>query len=429
MSMDWQKETFLDGFCIFIRDMHPRKWNSARFSFRYCKTSSFRLYCVQATKKELICVKKLLALLLILALALPAMALAESKEPIKIGIFEPLTGSKAAGGQMEYEGIQVAHALMPEVLGRPVELVPVDNKSDDVEAATAAARLVESEKVDVVLGSWGSSLAIAGGPSFEAAQTPAIGTSCTNPMVTLGNEYYFRVCYLDDFQGTLLANYAKNNLEAKTAAIICDISNVYAIGLRNYFIEAFGKENIVAEAYFNTGDQEFSAQITTVMAANPDVIFMPSDFTEPGLIMKQARDLGYADILFLGADTWETEAIIEVGGDAVEACRFTTFFDADAEPSEESAKFLAKYEEMFGGKPKGAVTALGYDAYMAAINAIEAAGTTDGPAVREALAALTFEGVTGKISFDENGDAIKNKAIIKTVENGAFKYVDTVVIE
>ena len=142
MSMDWQKETFLNSFCIFIRDMHPRKWNSARFSFRYCKTSSFRLYCVQATKKELICVKKLLALVLILALALPAMALAESKEPIKIGIFEPLTGSKAAGGQMEHEGIQVAHALMPEVLGRPVELVPVDNKSDDVEAATAAARLV-----------------------------------------------------------------------------------------------------------------------------------------------------------------------------------------------------------------------------------------------------------------------------------------------
>ncbi len=373
--------------------------------------------------------RRLLAIALVLLLAMPAMALAESKEPIKIGVFEPLTGSKAAGGQMEYEGIQVAHAIVPEVLGRPVVLVPVDNKSDDVEAATAAARLVESEKVDVVLGSWGSSLAIAGGPSFENAKTPAIGTSCTNPQVTLGNEYYFRVCFLDDFQGTLLANYAKNNLGAKTAAIICDISNVYAIGLRKYFVEAFGQENIVAEANFNVGDQEFSAQITTVMAANPDVIFMPSDYTEPGLIMKQARDLGYTDILFLGADTWETEAMIEIGGDAVEACRFTTFFDADADPSPESEIFLAKYEEMFGGKPKGAVTALGYDAYMAAVKAIEAAGTTDGEAVRDALAALTFEGVTGRCSFDANGDAIKNKAIIKTVEAGAFKYVDTVIIE
>lgn len=373
--------------------------------------------------------KRMLALLLVLMLTMPAFAMAESAEPIRIGIFEPLTGSKAAGGQMEYEGIQVAHALMPEVLGRPIELVPVDNKSDDVEAATAASRLVEAEKVDVVLGSWGSSLAIAGGPSFEAAQVPAIGTSCTNPMVTLGNEYYFRVCYLDDFQGTILADYAKKTLEAETAAIICDISNVYAIGLKKYFEESFGKENIVAEAYFNTGDQEFSSQITTVMAMNPDVIFMPSDFTEPGLIMKQARELGYEDILFLGADTWETEAIIEIGGEAVEACRFTTFFDADAEPSEESAKFLEKYDEMFGGKPKGAVTALGYDAYMAAVKAIEAAGTTDGPAVKDALMALTFEGVTGKISFDENGDAVKNQAIIKTVEDGAFKYVATVILE
>ena len=373
--------------------------------------------------------KKLFALLLVLLLAAPAIAMTEAVEPIKIGVFEPLTGSKAAGGQMEYEGIQVAHALVPEVLGRPIELVPVDNKSDDVEAATAGARLVESEKVTAVIGSWGSSLCIAAGPSFESAKTPAIGTSCTNPMVTLGNDYYFRVCYLDDFQGTLLANYAKNNLGAKTAAVICDISNVYAIGLRQYFVEAFGEENIVAEAYFNVGDQEFSAQITSVMAKNPDVIFMPSDFTEPGLVMKQARDLGYADILFLGADTWETEAIIEVGGAAVEACRFTTFFDADAEPSPESEVFLAKYEEMFGGKPKGAVTALGYDAYMAAVKAIEAAGSTDGEAIQAALTALTFDGVTGKISFDENGDAIKNKAIIKTVENGAFKYVDTVIIE
>jgi len=373
--------------------------------------------------------KKLFALLLVLLLALPAIAMTEAVEPIKIGVFEPLTGSKAAGGQLELEGIQVANALVPEVLGRPIELVVVDNKSDDVEAATAGARLVESEKVTVVVGSWGSSLCIAAAPSFESSKTPAIGTSCTNPMVTLGNDYYFRVCYLDDFQGVLLANYAKNNLGAKTAAVICDISNVYAIGLRQYFVEAFGEENIVAEAYFNVGDQEFSAQITSVMAANPDVIFMPSDFTEPGLVMRQARDLGYTDILFLGGDTWDTEALIDVGGDAVEACRYTTFFDAEAEPSPESEIFIAKYEEMFGGKPKGAVTALGFDAYMAAVKAIEAAGTTDGEAIQAALMALTFDGVTGRISFDENGDAIKNKAVIKTVENGVFKYVDTVVIE
>jgi len=374
--------------------------------------------------------KRYLAVLLTLVLLLPVLAFAETVEPIKIGVFEPLTGSKAAGGQMELEGIQAAHSIVGEVLGRPIELVIADNKSDDVEAATVAARLVESDKVDIVVGSWGSSLCIAAGPSFESTQTPAIGTSCTNPNVTLGNDYYFRVCYLDDFQGTLLAEYAKNALGAKTAAIICDISNVYAIGLKNFFVEAFGEENIVAEAYFNVGDQEFSSQIATVMAANPDVIFVPSDYTEPGLIMAQARQLGYADIPFLGADTWDTEAIIEVGGDAVENCRFTTFFDAEADPTSESEAFLKAYADMFdGGKPKGAVTALGFDAYMAAVAAIEKAGTTEGSALREALMDLEMTGVTGNLKFDENGDAIKNQAVIKTVKDGKFVYVTTVVLE
>ena len=351
------------------------------------------------------------------------------EDVIKIGVFEPLSGANAAGGEMEYEGIQVAHSLKNEVLGKKIVLVPVDNKSDDVEAVNAAVRLVDSEKVDIVLGSWGSSVAIAAGATFEAAQVPALGTSCTNPNVTLGNDYYFRVCYLDDFQGTLLANYAKNNLGATKAAVIYDVSDTYAVGLYKYFKEAFGEENIVAEAKFNKGDQDFTAQISSVMKAEPDVIFAPSGYTEAGLMMKQAREQGYEDILFLGADTWETEAMIEVGGDAVEACRFTTFFDAEATPTPESEAFLAAYEEMFGGKPKGAVTALGYDAYMAAVAAIEKAGTTDGPALRDALASLEITGVTGDCKFDENGDAIKNSAVIKTVTDGKFTYVDTVVVE
>lgn len=373
--------------------------------------------------------KRIAILLLALLVFIPTFGMASDEGPIRIGVFEPLTGSKAAGGQMEYDGIRAAYSIVGEVLGRPIELITVDNKSDDVEAATAAARLVESEKVDIVIGSWGSSLCIAGGPSFENANVPAIGTSCTNPNVTLGNEYYFRVCYLDDFQGTILAEYAKNELGAKTAAIICDISNTYAIGLNNYFEASFGKENIVARAYFNTGDQEFSSQIANVMEANPDVIFVPSDFTEPGLIMQQARQLGYEDVVFLGGDTWENEALIEIGGAAVEGCLFTTFFDSDAEPTPESEQFLKAYADMFGGVPKGSVTALGYDAYMVAIAAIEAAGTTDGPALREALANLSVTGVTGAISFDENGDAIKNQAIVKTIKDGKFEYVATKVLD
>ncbi|HOR13448.1 MAG TPA: ABC transporter substrate-binding protein [Clostridia bacterium] len=368
------------------------------------------------------------ALFLVATLTSACTSAPKEAEPIKIGIFEPLTGANAAGGQMELEGIKVAHSIKGEVLGRKIVLVEMDNKSDDVEAVTAAERLVNEEKVAVVVGSWGSSVCIAAGPTFEAAKIPAIGTSCTNPLVTLDNDYYFRVCYLDDFQGTLLANFAKQNGYMK-AGVIVDVSDTYAIGLRNFFVEAYGKDNIVAEAKFNKGDQDFTAQITTVMAANPDVIFAPSGYTEAGLMMAQARQMGYNDVLFLGGDTWETEAMIEVGGAATEACRFTTFFDADAEPTAESKQFLEAYDKMFGGKPKGAVTALGYDAYMAAVAAIEKAGSTDGVALQKALTELDIVGVTGRCTFDENGDGIKNQAIIKTVEGGAFKYVTTVVVD
>lgn len=372
--------------------------------------------------------KKALSLLLVLVMVVALFSGCGKKDDvIKIGIFEPLTGANAAGGQMELEGILTAYSLKSEVLGKKIELVQADNKSDDVEAVTAAEKLVD-EDVSVILGSWGSSVCIAAGSTFKNAGIPAIGTSCTNPLVTLDNDCYFRVCYLDDFQGTLLANWAKNNGYTK-AAVICDISDTYAIGLREYFIEAYGKDNIVAEAYFNKGDQEFSAQLSSVMAAKPDVIFAPGGYTEAGLLMKQAAELGYDDVLFLGGDTWETEAMIDVGGAAVEACRFTTFFDAEATPSAQSAEFLAAYDKEYGGAPKGSVTALGYDAYMTAVAAIEKAGSADPQAIRDALAGLEVTGVTGTFTFDENGDAKKNMAIIKTVEDGKFKYVETIVVD
>lgn len=374
--------------------------------------------------------KRLSALLFALLLVMPSGVIMESKvdaQPIRIGVFEPLTGSMSEGGQMELAGIQVAHALMPEALGRPIELVLADSRSDTVHAITAARQLVD-EGVDIVLGSWGSSLSIAAGPVFEAAQLPAIGTSCSNPAVTEGNRYYFRVCYLDDFQATILANYAKKSLKAESAAILYDVTSVYAIGLRNHFIDAFGAENVLAEAYFSEGDEDFTTQIESVMSLGPDVVFLPSSYTEPGLIMKQTRALGYDDILFLGVDTWETDALLDIGGKAVEGCFFPSFFDAYATPSEEGRAFLAKYKELHGSVPTGAVSALGYDAYLAAVKAIDAAGSTDGTAVRNALETLSFGGVTGKISFDANGDAIKNQAVIETVQGGSFIYIDTVIL-
>ena len=208
------------------------------------------------------------------------------------------------------EGIKLANKLYPEVLGKKVELVIADNKSDKVEAATAAARLVEKEKVTAIIGSWGSSLSMAAGDIVRQGKVPTVGASCTNPLVTAGNDYYFRVCFIDPFQGTVMANYAYSKLNARKAAVIQEVNNDYAVGLAKFFMDSFREltgdpDSIVAVANYNTGDQDFSAQLTNVKAQNPDVIFAPGNFTESALIISQARKLGIT-CPFIGGDTWET---------------------------------------------------------------------------------------------------------------------------
>ena len=312
--------------------------------------------------------KKLLSLTLVVVMALSLLtgcakpAPAPSGEPaapaeedvIKIGVFEPLTGANAAGGELELEGIELAHQLYPEALGKKVELIVVDNKSDKVEAATAAARLVEKEKVVAIIGSWGSSLAMAAGDVVRNAKIPTMGTSCTNPLVTQGNDYYFRVCFIDPFQGVVMSNYAFNSLGAKKAAIVQEVSNDYAVGLAKFFTDNFkkltGDENsIVAVANYNTGDQDFTAQLTNIKAQNPDVIFAPGNFTESALLIKQARQLGIKTP-FIGGDTYETPEFAEIGGDAVEGVVFSTFFATERPITAESTKFLDAYKAKYPEK-------------------------------------------------------------------------------
>lgn len=346
---------------------------------------------------------------------------ATSDEVIKIGVFEPLTGGNAAGGQVEYEGMLAAQKANPEVLGRKVELIVADNKTDDVEAVTAASSLV-SQGCSVILGGSGSSLCIAAAPIFEKAQIPAIGTGCTNPLVTQGNEYYFRICYTDDFQGVALAQYAKNELGAKTAAIITDVTDTFCVGLRKYFIEGFGEENIVADVRFNKGDQDFSAQLTTVREANPDVIFCPSQYTEGALIQIQAHQMGY-EPMFISADGWENQAFVDIGGEDVNGSQMTCFFVVSDDPAPQVKKYLEDFDAMYPGQsPKSSATALGYDVYNLALAAIEKCGSLDGPTIMSTLAGMEFDGVTGKIVFDEEHDAIKDIAYVKKVEDGEFKF-------
>ncbi|HEY8463290.1 MAG TPA: ABC transporter substrate-binding protein [Bacillota bacterium] len=371
----------------------------------------------------------LLAVVLLITAAIAGCGKKKDSNVIKIGVFEPITGANAAGGQLEVDGVKLANKLYPTVLGKKVELVIADNKSDKVEAATAAARLVEKEKVTAIIGSWGSSLSMAAGDIVKKGKVPTIGASCTNPLVTQGNDYYFRVCFIDPFQGTVMANYAFNKLNARKAAIVQEVSNDYAVGLANFFTNNFKKltgdaNAIVAVANYNTGDQDFSAQLTNVKSKNPDVIFAPGNFTESALLISQARKLGITCPI-IGGDTWETQEFLDIGKEAVEGIVFSTFFASEVPITNESKIFLEAYRKEFKKEP-AAVTALGYDAYILILDAIRRAGTTDTVKIRDEIAkTANFEGAAGFITLDENGDAVKD-AVIKQVKNGKFTYLDTI---
>ena len=352
-----------------------------------------------------------------------------SSDTIKIGVFEPLTGANGAGGADEYDGIKLANKLFPEVLGKKVELVVVDNKSDKVEAANAATVLAQKEKVNAVLGSWGSSLSMAGGPIFAEAKIPAVAVSATNPAVTKGNDYYFRVCFLDPFQGTVGAAYAFNELKAKKVAIIREVSNDYSVGLAKFFVDQFVKlsgdeKSIVATADYNTGDQDFSAQLTNIKQFEPDVIFAPGNYTESALIIKQARDLGIT-AKFIGGDTWDINAFLEVGGAAVEGAVVSTFFANDVPINKTSEAFLKSFRDKYKKEPP-AVAALGYDAYLVVLDAIKRANSTDPQKIREALTQTKdFEGSAGAITINAERNADK-AAVFKTVKDGKFVFLTTV---
>ena len=380
----------------------------------------------------------LVAVLLCMAVAVSACAPVSSsgEKVIKIGVFEPQTGENGGGGFQEVLGIRYANQVYPtvDINGETykIELVEADNKSDKTEAVSAAQTLL-SAGCKVIIGSYGSGVSIAAGEIFKDAKVPAIGASCTNPQVTLGNDYYFRVCFLDPFQGTVMANYAIQE-GAKTAAVITQLGDDYSSGLGNFFKEAFVKlgGTIAAEEQFQTNQNDFKAILTNIKAANPDVIFAPSSIATAPLIIKQARELGITAKIMAG-DTWENSSIIENAGADAEGVVLSTFFD-DADPATaEAEKFITGFKKFLTENKQSeiipAVSALGYDAYLTAIAAIKAAGTTDSVAIRNALVGVSIEGVTGAISFDENGDAKKDMAFIKTIENGQFKFLKTVSVQ
>ncbi len=360
----------------------------------------------------------------------------KADDVIYIGIYEPASGDNGAGGKQETLGIQYANSLVNTVtLGGKeykIELVEVDNQSSTDKAISAASQLV-SKGCSVVLGSYGSGVSIAAADTFANAKIPAIGCSCTNPAVTDGNEYYYRICYLDPFQGTVLANYA---LEEKgdTAYVLAQLGDDYSVGLATSFQSAFeALGGTVVYETFPEGTSDFTAYITSAKNAGADVMFAPTSTTSASLIISQAASNG-AEYALMAGDTWESSVILDAAKGTNLDISVSTFFDENDDTAA-GKEFVTGFKAWLNANPEkltnnggndivAAVSALGYDGYMTAVEALKAADSPDSQAVADALGGVVYTGVTGEIKFDEIGDAVRNLAYIKTVDtvNGAFVF-------
>ena len=382
--------------------------------------------------------KKVIALVLAMMLVLSAAAMAET---LKIGVFEPASGDNGAGGKQEVLGIEYAHSLTPTVeingVTYDIELDIVDNQSQTDKAVSAAQTLV-NDKVSIVLGSYGSGVSMAGGDVFAEHTTPAIGCSCTNPSVTLLCDYYWRVCFLDPFQGTVMANFAKEEKQATKAYVLTQLGDDYSTGLGFYFQQAFtalGGDVVTGE--FTEGTSDFTAFLTTAINEGCDFFFAPSSTTSASLIIDQAASANVTFPIAAG-DTWESSVILDAAKGKNVEVYCSTFFDEKDESSTVAADFVSGFKAWLndnadkktnngGNDIVAAVSALGFDAYNVALEAIKAADSADPKAIAAALPGVAYDGVTGSISFDENGDANKDMAYIKQANNetGEFDFIKT----
>ncbi|MEW6327760.1 MAG: ABC transporter substrate-binding protein [Thermodesulfobacteriota bacterium] len=354
---------------------------------------------------------------------LPSSSLAS--EPIRIGVYLPMTGPVAAFGQMEWAGIQTAHQMRPTVLGRQVELVLVDEKSDRIEAANAVSRLLKKEKVQAIIGSATSSNTMAGAALSEKAKIPMVSPTATLPLVTQNKKYVFRVCFIDSFQGEAAARFAYRNLRARRVAVIVDRAQDYCVGLASYFKRAFthlgGK--VVSMAYCQTGDQDFSAQLTSILASQPGLLYLPNYYTEDALIVRQAQELGL-NVPVLSADGAQAPELIKIGGKAVEGLYLLAHFAPEGATTPLAKEFMESFKK--SREETSGFHALGADAYFVLLDAIKRAGCTNGDAVRTALASTRgFGGVSGVITIGPDGNAVKS-AVILQVRGGQFRYLTIV---
>ena len=349
---------------------------------------------------------------------------------IKIGVVLPMTGVVASFGQSSWHGIEVAKSIMPTLKdGNKIKLILLDDKGDKVEAANAVSRLIYRDKVKAIIGPLTSGNVLSGENIAEKAHIPLLTHSATNPLVTKNKKYISRVCFIDSFQGKVAAKYAINNLHAKTAAVIIDISEDYSVGLAKFFIKDFEKMGgkIVTKTFTQANDNDFSAQVSLIKNKNPDIIYMPCFYQALALFARQAREYGLSQAILAG-DGASEPALIKVGGKSVNGLTFTTHFDPKAAVTVLGKEFINAYKRKYKDNPS-TLAALGADGYFIMVDAINRAGGVNASSEninKEIRKTKNFKGVTGIISIDQKtGNAIKS-AVIQKVKNGKFVYVTTI---
>jgi branched-chain amino acid transport system substrate-binding protein len=360
--------------------------------------------------------------------AAPGDKKAPAGDTILIGEFGSMTGSEATFGQSTHNGIVLAMKEINAaggIKGKKVAVKTYDDQGRAQEAGTAVTRLITDDKVVAVLGEVASSLSIAGGRVAQQYKVPMISPSSTNPAVTQIGDMIFRVCFLDDFQGYVVAKFARDHLKAQKAAVFFDQAQAYSKGLKDFFKKSFTElgGQVVSEQAYTGGDQDFSAQLTSIRDAGVDVVFLPGYYTEAANIMLQARKLG-VKATFLGGDGWDSTQLAAIGGEAVEGAYYGNHYSPDEERPVVQ-EFVKKYQADNGQIPDG-LAALGYDAAKLLFDAMGRAESLDGPTLAKAIAATKdFQGVTGVFSIDENRNA-KKSAVVVVMKGGKPAYVTTI---
>lgn len=367
---------------------------------------------------------RLLAALFALA---GAAATARAQEPIRIGEFASMTGANASFGRQSHQGTQLAIDEINArggVLGRRLQLITEDDQSAAGQAATAVQKLIAQDKVVALLGEVASSKSLEAAPIAQRNKIPMISPASTNPKVTETGDYIFRVCFIDPFQGTVMAKYALSK-GWKKVALLTDVKQDYSVGLAEYFLKYFTAHGgtIVRDQKFSSGDKEFRAQLTSIKAASPDAVFVPGYYAEVALIGKQARLLGLNQP-FLGGDGWMGDSLLPVAAGALDGSAFSAHFSPDdTRPAVQD--FVRRYRARFNSAPDD-MAALGYDSAMILADAIRRAGGTDAAKLRDAIAATkNHEGITGSITLDGQRNANK-AATILTITKDGFKFQETV---